>query len=237
MTSDLKAVCVFCGSSEGTDSTYAEAAISVGKTLAENGIQLVYGGGTSGLMGTVAAAQLSSSGRVHGIIPQALTDKERKFIDPKAIAIPKELKSPTIANEAKEDDKSIVTVVHSMHERKMKMAALSSAFIGLPGGFGTLEEIAEMTTWTQLGIHKKPVILLNVNGFYEGLRMFINTAIESGFIAEMNRSFMVFVDEPQDKDWGKAALKGIEDWFASKMGGGKAYDLKWTEAQKKDISS
>lgn len=125
------------------------------------------------------------------------------------------------------------TVVGSMHERKTLMAKLCQGFVALPGGYGSLEEVAEMTTWTQLGIHKKPVVLLNVQGFYEPLRLFVDNAIKAGFISEPNRAFMTFVDKPQDLtddefDWGQAALVALRDWTRQGAGGGTPYALQWT---------
>ncbi|KAK4055167.1 hypothetical protein OIV83_000447 [Microbotryomycetes sp. JL201] len=131
------------------------------------------------------------------------------------------------------------TDVRSMHERKQIMAKLSEAFVALPGGYGTCEEFFESVTWVQLGIQSKPVILLNVNGFYDALRTFVDNAITAGFIPECNRAFLIFVDKrkgDEQFDWGVAALEAIEDWQAKGMGGGKAFDLSWPEDDRLDLS-
>ncbi|KAI5475172.1 hypothetical protein MNV49_001859 [Pseudohyphozyma bogoriensis] len=128
-----------------------------------------------------------------------------------------------------------------MHERKKIMADSSRGFVALPGGYGTLEEFAEVTTWTQLAIHKKPVVLLNILGFYTPIRAFIESAIEAGFILESNRSLIVFVDAPEGEaatfDWGAAALKAIEDWEARGMGGGVAFSLEWADGKAPGVYS
>lgn len=125
------------------------------------------------------------------------------------------------------------TVVRSMHERKTLMDQLSDGFVALPGGYGTLEEVAEMTTWTQLGIHKKPVVLLNVANFYDPLRAFIDGAVKSGFISDECRAFLTFVDKPVNVaecefDWGEAALEALHVWTRQGAGGGIPYGLDWS---------
>ncbi|HEX5381485.1 MULTISPECIES: TIGR00730 family Rossman fold protein [Acinetobacter] len=151
-------IAVFCGSAVGTDTIFLETARHVGKTLAQQGKTLVYGGGRSGLMGVIADSALQAGGRVIGVIPHALVDRE--------LAHP---------------DLTELHVVKNMHERKTKMSELSDAFIALPGGAGTLEEIFEQWTWAQLGIHLKPCAFLNVHGFYDDLIKFINLTTEKGF--------------------------------------------------------
>ncbi|GAA5906456.1 Log1p [Sporobolomyces salmoneus] len=215
---------VFCGSSPGSDPIYLETAASVGRAIAKSGKTLIYGGGTKGLMGQVARSALEAGGKVHGIIPSAFLSHE----------------APDRASTLHPNE--IETVCGSMHERKKMFADRSNAFIGLPGGYGTLEEVMEMTTWSQLGIHKKPVVLLNVNDFYSPLRQFIEGAISSGFISPSNRNFLIFVDPPSDStdpdfDWGEAALSTVEEWFKLGTGGAKAFQLDWKEnGDRKDVS-
>ena len=141
--SNIKAICVYCGSSPGTDPAFVGAAKNFGKILAENGVRLVYGGGSIGLMGAVAEAVLENGGDALGIIPEFLTRKER----------PRQLAQETI-------------VTRDMHERKQKMFEHADAFVALPGGIGTLEELVEQMTWAQLGRHKKPILVANINGYW-----------------------------------------------------------------------
>jgi uncharacterized protein (TIGR00730 family) len=154
-------VCVYCGSRPGTDPAYAQAATAVGQWIGTHGGQLVYGGGRSGLMGTVAEATRLAGGRVVGVIPQALVDKE-------------------LANQQCDE----LHIVQTMHERKAMMAERSDAFVALPGGIGTFEELFEVWTWRQLGYHDKPLGLLNVAGYYDGLMSFLNTSVASGFMGD-----------------------------------------------------
>ncbi|WP_174560135.1 TIGR00730 family Rossman fold protein [Acinetobacter bouvetii] len=152
------AIAVFCGSAVGTDSIFLDTAQKLGQTLAEQGKTLVYGGGRSGLMGVVADSALQAGGKVIGVIPNVLVDRE--------LAHP---------------DLTELHVVSNMHERKTKMSELSDAFIAMPGGAGTLEEIFEQWTWAQLGIHLKPCAFLNVAGFYDDLLKFIQLTSVKGF--------------------------------------------------------
>ncbi|MEP7074453.1 MAG: TIGR00730 family Rossman fold protein [Acidobacteriota bacterium] len=161
-------ICVFCGSSSGTDPVYSRTAAAVGEFLAENGIELVYGGGRVGLMGTVADSVLANGGRVIGVIPEALDKKE-------------------IAHKGLTE----LHVVTSMHQRKALMAELSDGFVAMPGGFGTFEEICEIVTWAQLGIHQKPCGLLNVNGFYDPLIELFDRSTGSGFIRPEHRQIIL----------------------------------------------
>lgn len=154
-------VCVYCGSRPGENPAYGEAAKAVGRWIGEHGGQLVYGGGRSGLMGTVAEATRLAGGRVVGVIPQALVDKE-------------------LANRQCDE----LHIVQTMHERKALMAERSDAFLALPGGIGTFEELFEVWTWRQLGYHDKPLGLLNVAGYYDGLMGFLNHSVASGFMGE-----------------------------------------------------
>ncbi|MCO5354905.1 TIGR00730 family Rossman fold protein [Acidovorax kalamii] len=154
-------VCVYCGSRPGENPAFAEAAKVVGTWIGRHGGQLVYGGGRSGLMGTVAEATRQAGGRVVGVIPQALVDKE-------------------LANRQCDE----LHIVQTMHERKAMMAERSDTFIALPGGIGTFEELFEVWTWRQLGYHDKPLGLLNVAGYYDGLVGFLNHSVASGFMGE-----------------------------------------------------
>lgn len=166
-------VCVYCGSNTGHDPVFADAAAAVGGLLAERGIGVVYGGGSVGLMGVLADAALAAGGEVIGVIPEKLAGLE-------------------LGHERLTE----LIVVDSMHARKMAMARLSDAFLALPGGFGTLEEIFEVTTWTQLNYHVKPVGLLNVAGFYDSLLAFLDQAGERGFIRPLHRGLLVSATEP-----------------------------------------
>jgi uncharacterized protein (TIGR00730 family) len=170
----MKRVCVFCGSSVGAKPAYAEAARAMGRLIAKKGIGLVYGGGNVGLMGVIADAALEAGGEVTGVIPLALADRE-------------------IAHTGLTD----LRVVDSMHTRKAKMAELSDAFIAMPGGVGTFEEFFEAVTWTQLGLHRKPCGLLNVDGFYTPLERFIDQAVTEGFIRPVHRAVIVVDDNPE----------------------------------------
>ena len=154
-------VCVYCGSRPGDNAAYTQAAQAVGQWIGTHQGQLVYGGGRSGLMGTVAEATRLAGGRVVGVIPQALVDKE-------------------LANRQCDE----LHIVQTMHERKAMMAERSDAFIALPGGIGTFEELFEVWTWRQLGYHDKPLGLLNVAGYYDGLLGFLQTSVASGFMGE-----------------------------------------------------
>ena len=154
-------VCVYCGSRPGDNPAYTQVAQAVGQWIGAHQGQLVYGGGRSGLMGTVAEATRLAGGRVVGVIPQALVDKE-------------------LANRQCDE----LHIVQTMHERKAMMAERSDAFLALPGGIGTFEELFEVWTWRQLGYHGKPLGLLNVAGYYDGLLTFLQTSVKSGFMGE-----------------------------------------------------
>ena len=154
-------VCVYCGSRPGENALFAQTARAVGTWIGANGGQLVYGGGRSGLMGTVADATQAAGGRVVGVIPQSLVDKEH-------------------ARHACDE----LHIVRTMHERKALMAERSNAFLALPGGIGTFEELFEVWTWRQLGYHDKPIGLLNVAGYYDAMLAFLQHSVASGFIGE-----------------------------------------------------
>ncbi len=169
----MKRICVYCGSSSGDRPAYAESARALGKLLAERGIGLVYGGGLVGLMGVVADAALAAGGEVVGIIPQRLVDAE-------------------VAHRGL----TSLEVVESMHERKARMAELSDAFIALPGGFGTLDELFEILTWAQLGLHGKPCGLLDVDSYFAPLVAWVDGGVAAGFIRPRHRELLM-VDTDQ----------------------------------------
>ena len=169
-----KTICVYCGANAGVTPGYAEAARALGRALVDQNLALVYGGGKVGLMGIIADAVLAAGGEATGVIPTALVEREvghtgltRQFI------------------------------VKDMHERKAMMASLSDGFIAMPGGMGTLEELFEMLTWSQLGIHAKPIGLLNVDRFYDGLLSFIAHASAQGFIRPQHAALMMADSDPQ----------------------------------------
>jgi uncharacterized protein (TIGR00730 family) len=170
----VRSLCVFCGSNLGARESYAEAARGLGRVLAERGIGLVYGGAAIGLMGAVADAALAADGRVIGIMPRALIERE--------IAHP---------------GLSELRTVESMHERKALMADLSDGFIGLPGGIGTLEEVFEVWTWGQLGYHEKPVGLLNVEGFFDPLLAFVAHQTAELFMRPAHRDMLLVDGAPE----------------------------------------
>ena len=161
-------ICVFCGSSPGARPSYRDAARAFGELLAERGIGLVYGGGNVGLMGVVADAAMARGGEVIGVIPEGLVARE-------------------VAHRGLPD----LRVVSSMHERKALMSSLADAFVALPGGIGTLEELFEVWTWAQLGIHAKPCALLDVDGFYTSLVRFLDHVTEQRFLREEQRAMLI----------------------------------------------
>jgi len=167
----MKRIVVFCGSSSGTDPVFAARAYETGKLLAQKGIGLVYGGARVGLMGAVADGALEHGGEVIGVLPRFLKGKE-------------------IGHVGLTD----LIIVDSMHERKTKMHELSDGVITLPGGFGTMEEVFEMVTWGQLGLHKKPVGVLNVDGFYNDLSALLDTMVNKGFLKPENQRMLLFAD-------------------------------------------
>ncbi|MCX2722201.1 TIGR00730 family Rossman fold protein [Roseibium salinum] len=171
----MKSICVFCGSSYGALEAYSEAAKATGRTIAESGYRLIYGGARVGLMGTVADAALAAGGKVIGVLPRALQDKE-------------------IGHEGLTE----LHLVGSMHERKAQMADLSDAFIALPGGVGTLEEIFEIWTWGQLGYHKKPCGFLNVEGYYDHLIAFLDHQAQEGFTRKAMRDMAQFAETAEE---------------------------------------
>ena len=170
----LASVCVFCGSSPGVDGRFLDAARDFGARLARRGVGLVYGGARRGLMGALADAALEDGGRVTGVIPRGLWERE-----------------------VGHTGLSELLVVDSMHERKALMAERSSAFVALPGGVGTLEELFESWTWALLGIHEKPVALLDVDGFFAPLLALVDHMVEQGFLRPAHRQMLVVDDDPE----------------------------------------
>ena len=172
MNEPLFSLCVYCGSRPGADPAYTETAQAVGHWIGQHGGQLVYGGGNNGLMGTVAQATLAAGGRVVGVIPKALVEKEW-------------------ANHSCTE----LHVVDTMHERKRLMAERADAFLALPGGIGTFEEFFEVWTWRQLGYHDKPVGLLNLNGYYDGLLQFLRGAVDQQFMGDWQMGLVQTSDQ------------------------------------------
>jgi uncharacterized protein (TIGR00730 family) len=169
----VQRICVFCGASPGARPEYREATAGLARVLVGEGIGVVYGGGGVGLMGALADAVIAEGGDLTGVIPRALVDRE-------------------IAHR----DVMDMRVVGSMHERKALMAELSDAFIALPGGIGTLEELFEVYTWAQLGLHQKPCALLNVAGYYDGIAGFLAHAVSERFLREETRELLLIETDP-----------------------------------------
>lgn len=168
-------VAVYCGSRPGNEPLYAEKARELGEFFGKNGIDLVFGGGHVGLMGITADAVLASGGKVYGVIPEHLVSRE--------------LAHPSLTE---------LFVVKDMHERKAKMAELADGFVALPGGIGTLEEIFEVWTWAQLGMHRKPCAFYNVNGFYDPLLDMVKTMVATGFVNQQYLDMIVLTQTPMD---------------------------------------
>ncbi len=166
-------VCVFCGSSDGSRPEYREAAVALGRQLGEARLGLVYGGAHVGLMGVLADSALASGGEVIGVIPRALAVSEVAHLH-----------------------LTKLYVVETMHQRKAKMVKVSDAFVALPGGFGTLDEFFEVLTWFQLGIHRKPCLLVNTCGYFDSLLQFLDTAVEHGFLKQENRALVHQARDP-----------------------------------------
>jgi uncharacterized protein (TIGR00730 family) len=161
---DIQSICVYCGSQAGNRPEFAEAARILGRDMATHNIELIYGGGGSGIMGEIARAVKSGGGRITGVIPEFLIPKERGNMGVSG------------------DETGTVIVTRDMHERKTKMFELSGAFVALPGGIGTLEEVVEIMTWAQLGRHDRPIVFANVNGFWNPMLDLMAHMAESGFI-------------------------------------------------------
>ena len=171
----MKSICVFCASSMGNNPVYGETAFELGKTLAENNIDLIYGGAQVGLMGKLADGALSKNGRVTGIIPEFLKTKEIEH-----------------------NGLTELISVNTMHERKSGMHKMSDGFIALPGGFGTMEELFEILTWAQLSLHKKPIGILNINGYYDPLIQLIEKMIDEHLLKNEYKGILLISDSIED---------------------------------------
>jgi uncharacterized protein (TIGR00730 family) len=169
----MQRICVFCGSQTGTNDFYRQAAIALGQLLAQHGYGLVYGGGSVGLMGVIADAVLASGGEVIGVIPESMVTRELAHTG-----------------------LTQLQVVPGMHERKARMAALADAFIALPGGYGTFEELFEVITWAQLRMHRKPIGLLNMAGYFNAFKTLVDQAIAEGFIRAEHWHLFTMADDP-----------------------------------------
>ena len=173
MMNHLKKIAVYCGSSPGKNPAFQQAAVQLGKVLAEREITLVYGGGSVGLMGILAQSVIDQGGQVIGVIPKAIADMEVAFTDIQDLR-----------------------VVEDMHTRKALMAELADAFIALPGGMGTIEELTEILTWAQLGFHEKPCGILNIEGYYDGLVDFLENSFDQEFVNPLYRPLLMKADKP-----------------------------------------
>lgn len=176
-SSPIQSVCVYCGSSPGNDPAFLEAGRTLGRSLGEAGLRLVYGGGTKGIMGAVAQGTMEAGGKVIGIIPRFLMNKE--------------------ATEKALGQLDELVVTEDMHERKHRMFEEADAFVTLPGGIGTLEEVIEIMTWAQLGQHTKPIVLANINAFWDPLSTLLDHMREAGFIHTAHRVRPLIVDAPE----------------------------------------
>jgi uncharacterized protein (TIGR00730 family) len=188
----MKSICVFCGSSIGSDKIFATTAKKVGELFAKENIGLVYGGGNVGLMGVIAQTMMESGARVTGIIPEFLMKKEHATLKV-----------------------SKLIIVKSMHQRKAKMSKYSDGFYMLPGGLGTMEEFFEVWTWAQLDLHRKPIGVLNTNGYYNGLINFLDMAVKKGFIRKKDRNIIIVEKDP------KNLLKSMQKEFVKNHRDGK----------------
>jgi len=192
----VASICVFCGSQSGLKPAYREAARLMGRELATRGIGLVFGGGRIGVMGALADAALDAGGHVTGIIPRPLADKEIAHAGVQTLEL-----------------------VESMHERKQLMSQRADAFVALPGGLGTLEELFEVLTWAQLGIHAKPVGLLNVAGYFDSLLRFFDEMVAQGFVSAVERERLVVADSPADliARLEMVELPAVEPWLGPRQ--------------------
>lgn len=179
----IRRVTVFTGSSAGADPAYARAAVDVGQAFAARGIGVVYGGGNVGLMGAISTSAREAGAEVHGVMPEALVDKE--------------MAHPNLTS---------FEIVPDMHARKMRMAELGDAFVALPGGIGTLEEFFEVWTWLQLGIHRKPVAIYDVRGFWRPMLTMVDRMVEEGFVTDTFRDSLLVVSTP------RGLIHALEDW-------------------------
>ncbi|SGZ48947.1 CIC11C00000002213 [Sungouiella intermedia] len=206
-TKPEKTVCVFCGSSFGSDPSFASNASKLGELLAKKNWGLVYGGGSTGLMGAVARGCATNGGYVHGIIPEALISRERttdaQFNEKLKQGIDNHDGSTPIPD-SKEYGKT--TLVKDMHTRKRLMGQEADAIVALPGGYGTMEELMEMVTWHQLNIHNKPIVVYNLNGFYDSFLAWVTDAIKLEFVSQKNGDIIKVASTPEE------VVKAIEEY-------------------------
>lgn len=189
----MKSICVYCGSSDKLPEVYLQAAAEMGKTIAKQGLRLIYGAGSTGLMGALADAALEEGGEVMGIIPNYFN-------------------TPVLAH----PNLTQIEIVDTLHQRKARMVELADAFVALPGGFGTLEEFFEVLTWAQIGLHQKPVGLLNIRGYYNLLLSMIEQAQREGFIYDEHRALFYVEENPAEllnELKNHQPPKGIERWM------------------------
>ena len=189
----MRRVCVYCGSSRGNRPVYADAALELADVLVRHELELVYGGADKGIMGVIADRVLKQGGKVHGVIPKMLTEKE--------------IAHPGLTE---------LHVVASMHERKTMMAALSDGFVAMPGGYGTLEEIIEIITWGQLRFHDKPCGLLNTDGYFDHLLAYLDHAHKEGFLRRENRDMLMVDSDPAGliQQFERYTAPQVEKWTA-----------------------
>lgn len=213
-----KTVCVFCGSSFGKDPSFADNATKLGKLLAQKNWGLVYGGGSTGVMGAVARGCATNGGYVHGIIPEALISRERttdlEFNEKLKQGIDNHDGSTPIPD-SKEYGKT--TLVKDMHTRKRLMGEESDAFVALPGGYGTMEELMEVVTWHQLNIHNKPIVVYNLNGFYDSFLAWVKDSIALEFVSAKNGEIIQVATTAED------VLKAIDEYEVPEG----RFQLKW----------
>ncbi|HET7348572.1 MAG TPA: TIGR00730 family Rossman fold protein [Acidobacteriaceae bacterium] len=194
MDAEKKWICVFCASAAGASPAYLQAAMDLGRRIAERGYGLLYGGATVGAMGAVADAALAFGGEVVGVIPDVIRERE---IDHKGL--------------------TELHIVRTMHERKAMLSSRADAFLALPGGYGTMDEFIEIVTWAQLRIHAKPCVLVNVGGFWDGLLHFVDHAVREGFIVPENRGLVQVADDPEgalrmvERTWWERAEIPVHD--------------------------
>ena len=193
----MKTICVFSGSSDDIPGVYIDAAVDLGQTLASRGVRIVYGAGCTGLMGAVADSALAAGGEVVGVIPEMFN-------------------TPRLVHK----NLTALEIVGTMHQRKARMAALSDGFIALPGGFGTLDELFEIITWAQIGLHQKPIGLLNTQGYYDPLLSLVEHARQNGFIYSEHRQLFTYADHPRallETMSNHKTPDGLERWLTREV--------------------
>ncbi|WPK24570.1 hypothetical protein PUMCH_001849 [Australozyma saopauloensis] len=213
-----KKLCVFCGSSFGNKPAFAEDSYKLGHLLAKKNWGLVYGGGTTGLMGAVARGCASNGGYVHGIIPDALISRERTTDEEVNEKLKKGINNHDGSTPIPDSSAyGKTTLVKDMHTRKRMMGQEADAFVALPGGYGTMEELMEVVTWHQLNIHSKPIVIYNMNGFYDNFLKFIQDSIDSEFVSTKNGEIIKVANTVEE------VIQAIEDYEVSEG----RFNLKW----------